>query len=359
VSNDLDLAEAATRHTRKIITYQIHAKFGLMLFHVVLLLAKGENGGKGVLTVCLGSQTKVPLFFLIYHQRAPIRSRRTLRPRWSRGITKRNAAERVFNIPELVSEIVHWQVQGLDEFVYEKSRGIGVKKQWVRPTKFRRWTMGLGTKREPYVEDQAGYLWPFASLNRAWYTEIIHRQQTWKNTMGAMDTPAVPRSLDLIFAKVPAQFRQQYADHVELASLVTVNAGDARAADAALRDVRFPKLRVLKLCVRGSSRDSDIRTLMDGVHIPRIQGESVTVLSISSYGGREPEWRWPLHGLPEDWAKLFRRISVLFPNLEKVEIGHQVLVGDKVVKSFARRHPALRTLERRLLERSILAFDLH
>lgn len=243
---------------------------------------------------------------------APIRSRRTLRPRWSRGITKRNAAERVFNIPELVSEIVHWQVQGLDDFIYEKSRGIGRKKQWVRPTKYRPWKMGLGTKREPYVEDQAGYLWQFALLNRAWYTEIIQRQRTWKNTMGAMDTPAVPRSLDVIFAKVPAQFRQQYADHVERASLVTVDAGDARAADAALRDVRFPKLRVLKLCLRGSSRDSDIRTLMDGAHIPRIQGKSVTVLSISSYGGKEPEWRWPLHGLPEDWAKLFRRISVYF-----------------------------------------------
>ncbi|KAJ5877763.1 hypothetical protein N7455_001228 [Penicillium solitum] len=289
---------------------------------------------------------------------APARSRRTLRPRWSRGITKRNAAERVFNIPELVSEIVHWQVQGLDDFIYEKSRGIGGKKQWVRPTKYRPWKMGLGTKREPYVEDQAGYLWQFASLNRAWYTEIIQRQRTWKNTMGAMDTPAVPRSLDVIFAKVPTQFRQQYADHVELTSLVTVDAGDARDADAALRDVRFPKLRVLKLCLRGSSRDSDIRTLMDGAHIPHIQGESVTVLSISSYGGKEPEWWWPLYGLPEDWAKLFRRISVLFPNLEKVEIGHQVLVSDKVVQSFARRHPALRTLERRWSERSILAFDL-
>ncbi|CAG8903885.1 unnamed protein product [Penicillium egyptiacum] len=66
-----------------------------------------------------------------------------------------------------------------------------------------------------------------------------------------------------------------------------------------------------------------------------------------------------LHGLPEDWAKLFRRISVLFPNLEKVEIGHKVLVADKVVKSFSRRHLALRTLERRQLERSILAFHLH
>ncbi|KAJ5943228.1 hypothetical protein N7516_003396 [Penicillium verrucosum] len=269
---------------------------------------------------------------------APIRTRRTLRPRWSRGITKRNAAERVFNIPELVSEIVHWQVQGLGDFIYEK--------------------MGLGTKREPYVEDQAGYLWQFASLNRTWYTEVIQRQRTWANTMGAMDTPAVPRSLDVIFAKVPAQFRQQYADHVERASLVTVDAGDARAADAALRDVRFPKLRVLKLCLRGSSRDSDIRTLMDGAHIPRIQGESVTVLSISSDGGKEPEWRWPLHGLPEDWAKLFRQISVRFPNLEKVEIGHQVLVGDKVVESFARRHPALRTLERHWSEPSIMAFDL-
>lgn len=243
---------------------------------------------------------------------APIRSRRTLRPRWSRGITKRKAAERVFNIPELVSEIVHWQVQGLDDFIYEKSRGIGGKKKWMRPTKYRPWQFGVGTKRDPYVEDQAGYLWQFASLNRAWYTEITQRQRTWKNTMGAMNTPAVSRSLDVIFAKVPTQFRQQYADHVELASLVTVDAGDARAADAALRDVRFPKLRVHKLCLRGSSRDSDIRTLMDGAHIPRIQGESVTVLSISSYGGKEPEWRWPLHGLPEDWAKLFRRISVCF-----------------------------------------------
>lgn len=243
---------------------------------------------------------------------APIRSRRTLRPRWPRGGTKRNAAERVFNIPELVSEIVHWQVQGLGDFAYEKSRDIGGKKQWVMPTKFRRWTYGRGTKREPYMEDQAGYLWQFAALNRAWYTEVIHRQRIWKNTMGAMNTPAVSRSLDVIFAKVPAHFRQQYADHVELASLVTVDAGDARAADAALRDVRFPKLRVLKLCVRGSSRDSDIRTLMDGAHIPCIQGESVTVLSICSHGGREPEWRWPLHGLPEDWAELFRRISVCF-----------------------------------------------
>ena len=243
---------------------------------------------------------------------APTRSRRILRPRWSRGITKRNAAERVFNIPELVSEIVHWQVQGLGDFSYEKSRGIGGKKQWVWPTKFRRWIYGRGTKREPYVEDQAGYLWQFASLNRAWYTEIIQRQRIWENTMGAMNTPAVSRSLDVIFAKVPAPFRQQYADLVGLASLVTVDAGDARAADAALRDVRFPKLRVLKLCLRGSSRDSDIRTLMDGAHVPRIQGKSVTVLSITSYGGREPEWRWPLHGLPEDWAKLFRQISVRF-----------------------------------------------
>ncbi|KAJ6148121.1 hypothetical protein N7497_010103 [Penicillium chrysogenum] len=271
---------------------------------------------------------------------------------------RENAAERVFNIPELVSEIVHWQVQGLGDFAYEKSRDIGGKKQWVMPTKFRRWTYGRGTKREPYMEDQAGYLWQFAALNRAWYTEVIHRQRIWKNTMGAMNTPAVSRSLDVIFAKVPAHFRQQYADHVELASLVTVDAGDARAADAALRDVRFPKLRVLKLCVRGSSRDSDIRTLMDGAHIPCIQGESVTVLSICSHGGREPEWRWPLHGLPEDWAKLFRRISVVFPNLEKVEIGHNVLVADKVVKSFARRHPALRTLERRQTENEISGFDL-
>ncbi|KAJ5356556.1 hypothetical protein N7517_011165 [Penicillium concentricum] len=268
----------------------------------------------------------------------PIRSRRTLRPRWSRGISKGNAAERVFNIPELVSEIVHWQVQGLGGFIYEKSRGIGRKKQWVRPTKFRPWTMGLGTKRGSYVEDQAGYLWQCSALNRVWYTQIIQRQRTWKNTMGAMDTLAVPRSLDVIFAKVPAQFHQQYADQVELASLVTVDAGDARAA--------------------GCSRDSDIRSLMDGAHIPRLQGESVTVLSISSYGGSQPEWRWPLHGLPEDWAKLFRRISVLFPNLKKVEIGHHVLVGDKVVKSFARRHPALWTLERRIFGRSIMAFDL-
>ncbi|KAJ5800066.1 uncharacterized protein N7518_002134 [Penicillium psychrosexuale] len=256
---------------------------------------------------------------------APTRSRRTLRPRWPRSITKKNAAQRV---------------QGLDDFMYKKSRDIGGKKQWVWPAKFRPWKIGLGTKREPYVEDQAGYLYPFATLNRAWYTEIIQRQRTWKNTMGAMDTPAVSRSLDVIFAKVPAEFRQQYADHVELAELATGDAGDAHVADAALRDVRFPKLRVLKLCVRGSSRDSDIRTLMDGLHIPRIQGESVTVLSLSSYGGSEPEWRWPLHGLPEDWAKLFRRILVLFPNLEKVEIGHNVLVADKVVKNFARRYPA-------------------
>ncbi|KAJ6184278.1 hypothetical protein N7519_005579 [Penicillium mononematosum] len=261
---------------------------------------------------------------------APIRSRRTLRLRWSRGITKRNAAERVFNIPELVSEIVHWQVQGLGDFAYEKSRASEER--------------SIGCGQRSFGDGHMG--------------GIIHRQRTWKNTMGAMNTPAVSRSLDVIFAKVPAHFRQQYADHVELASLVTVDAGDARAADAALRDVRFPKLRVLKLCVRGSSRDSDIRTLMDGAHIPRIQGESVTVLSICSYGGREPEWRWPLHGLPQDRAKLFRRISVVFPNLEKVEIGHNVLVADKVVKSFARRHPALRTLERRQTENEIVAFDL-
>lgn len=48
----------------------------------------------------------------------------------------------------------------------------------------------------------------------------------------------------------------------------------------------------------------------------------------------------------------------MFPNLEKVEIGHKVLVADKVVKSFARRHPALRTLERRQTENEIVAFDL-
>ena len=238
------------------------------------------------------------------------RSRPTRHPRWSRGITKRNAAQRIFNIQEIVSEVVQWQVQGLDGFSWEMSRGIGGKKQWVWPAKFRPWEIGLGTKREPYMEDQAVYLYPFASLNRAWYTEIIQCQKTWKNTMGAMDMPAVSSSLDVIFAKVPAEFCQQYADHVELASLVTINAGDARAADAALRDIHFPKLRVLKLFVQGSSRNSDIQTLIDGLHIPCIQGESVTVLSLSSYGGNEPEWRWPLHGLPEDWAKLFRRISV-------------------------------------------------
>jgi hypothetical protein len=37
----------------------------------------------------------------------------------------------VFNIPELVSEIVHWQVQGLGDFAYEKSRDIGGKKEFV------------------------------------------------------------------------------------------------------------------------------------------------------------------------------------------------------------------------------------
>ncbi|KAF9253248.1 hypothetical protein DTO013E5_364 [Penicillium roqueforti] len=155
----------------------------------------------------------------------PTRSRRTIRPHWPPGITKKNAAQRIFNIPELVSETVHWQVQGLDDFMYKVAGHRGKE---------------------------------------------------------------------------------------ALASLVTVNTGDVRVADAALRDVRFPKLR----------------------------GELVTVLSLSSYGRREPEWRWPLHGLPEDWAKLFRRISVLFLNLEKVEIGHNVLVADKVVKNFARRYPA-------------------
>ncbi|CDM30993.1 unnamed protein product [Penicillium roqueforti FM164] len=193
----------------------------------------------------------------------PTRSRRTIRPHWPPGITKKNAAQRIFNIPELVSET---------------SRGIGGKKQWVWLAKFRPWKIGLGAKWEPYVEGQAGYLYRFATLNRALYTKIIQRQRTWKNTMGAMDTPAVSRSLDVIFAKVPAGFRPT--------------------------------------------------------------GELVTVLSLSSYGRREPEWRWPLHGLPEDWAKLFRRISVLFLNLEKVEIGHNVLVADKVVKNFARRYPA-------------------
>ncbi|KAI3115041.1 hypothetical protein CBS147333_1438 [Penicillium roqueforti] len=190
----------------------------------------------------------------------PTRSRRTIRPHWPPGITKKNAAQRIFNIPELVSETVHWQVQGLDDFMY-KVAGHRGKEAW-----------------EPYVEGQAGYLYRFATLNRALYTKIIQRQRTWKNTMGAMDTPAVSRSLDVIFAKVPAGFRPT--------------------------------------------------------------GELVTVLSLSSYGRREPEWRWPLHGLPEDWAKLFRRISVLFLNLEKVEIGHNVLVADKVVKNFARRYPA-------------------
>jgi hypothetical protein len=32
------------------------------------------------------------------------------------------------------------------------------------------------------MEDQAGYIWQFAALNRAWYTEVIHRQRIWKNT---------------------------------------------------------------------------------------------------------------------------------------------------------------------------------
>lgn len=49
----------------------------------------------------------------------PTRSRRTIRPHWPPGITKKNAAQRIFNIPELVSETVHWQVQELDDFMYK------------------------------------------------------------------------------------------------------------------------------------------------------------------------------------------------------------------------------------------------
>jgi hypothetical protein len=209
---------------------------------------------------------------------APMRSRRKA-PR--RSYKSKYVAKRVFESPELVAEIANWLVKDLAS----------------------RSNDGL------YQSHLAEPMWPYLKINEVWRTGV--NRLSWKS-------PICFR-LNEIFENVSLTRRQQYADHVQNALLVTVSDNKIRASDSALRGVNFPKLRRLSLHIAATNEhfSTIYDTFIDGIHIPCIQGESVTILSINNCCNRCQFGKSTFHrgkrylyGLPDEWERLFKRISV-------------------------------------------------
>jgi hypothetical protein len=179
-----------------------------------------------------------------------------------------HAAQQVFQIPELVAEIIHWLAETAPRFSFP------------------------GERHGPRLAT----LDAFSTINKTWWAETV--RLSWRHVA----------HLANIFHRIPAKRRQQYADHVQVGWLDSTEYRLAKACDSALQGVRFPKLRRLNLRIVGDGR---LRTIIDGVHIPSIQGEAVRILHIDGDEMIDVGSRFArLQGLYDDWVALFKRIEV-------------------------------------------------
>lgn len=187
------------------------------------------------------------------------------RPRQVRRRKRSIAAQRVFNSPELVGQVVHHMVQ-------------------TAPT------MCHGCENQ---HDKCRSIWQYTTINRVWHAEVS--RLVWRCLSF--------RRADEIFIKIPSESRQKYANHVRTAAMDSFSAVGGLPARSLLYGVRFPNLSRLDIFFVVDKSDSQI-LFNRGIRLPEIDGKSVKKLNLSKVVDG------PIYGLPENWVSLFKQIPV-------------------------------------------------
>lgn len=192
-------------------------------------------------------------------------SRTARRPRQVRRRKQSVTAQHFFNTPELVGQVVHHMVQNA-------------------PTKF------YGCEN---VHDKCRSIWQYMTLNRVWRAEVT--RLVWRCLS--------LRRVDEVFINIPYKSRQQYADHVRTAAMDSFNNVGGLRTSSLLYGIRFPNLSRLDIFFVEDRLNP--QSLFDrGIRLPKIDGKTVKKLNLAN------EHSDPIHGLPENWAALFKQIPV-------------------------------------------------
>ncbi|KAJ5101924.1 hypothetical protein NUU61_004146 [Penicillium alfredii] len=250
------------------------------------------------------------------------------------------ANQRALTLPDIVSQIFIWIM--IDHEKYQSNLSsyyTATNMAWMSCVpkcsgRFMVWA-DHGTRHFPYYEHHVGVLQDYAMVNRTWLAEAL--RLLWR------DPTSYCRTLEQSLIPIDPARRQLYAQYIQSAILVTVDREDARFSNAVLRDLEFPRLKALKLLVRGYWDGSLLYSHRNGVHIPRFQSDSLALLIVDRF--LKDEFKSAnLMGLPYEWNAFLRRIAVQFPNLEDVRFEPQLDVDLTSMCRFEERLPNLRSL---------------
>ncbi|KAJ5960989.1 uncharacterized protein N7479_008139 [Penicillium vulpinum] len=164
-----------------------------------------------------------------------------------------------------------------------------------------------------------------ALVNKTWCHEAI--RILWS------DMEVHGKSLNEIMIPISPDRRQNYANLVKKAAVLTYSEATEKIVQPALENVIFPQLHTLHLLLvfRDLSTEECIRTL--NLNIPNLRTLHINY------------WIAPMFLYPDQWDYLTERISVIFPGLLNVRIEMPVILYLSGFEALSESLPNLESIE--------------